>query len=228
MIISPNYKSVSALIKSILTFKDWHALRTHFLAQFDWEISRKSGKSIDSHGSIPWWSYSATHFLDQVIPKDWRVLEVGGGASTEWWYARGNQVVTIENNPTWALQLQSQFRLRTDRVKICQVSEINERSLSEILENESFDVVINDGSNDRNLVGLLLLRYLSETGLYIWDNSDRLEYQDGLRQIMERGYTPLKFFGLSPINAYSSETTILSRKLSFDMTNSIEFKTISY
>ena len=178
----------------------------------NWEASRKSHRSSDSFGAIPWWSYSCTYFLDQVIPKEWTVLELGGGASTEWWSRRGNSVTTLETSSAWAKELSARLAKGGLKSEIVEISEFTEPALDEIIGDRMFDVVVNDGDGDRNLIAFSLLRYVNPDGTYIWDNSDREEYSDSLDRFEEFGWKNLKFFGLAPINAYAGETTVFSRR----------------
>ena len=80
-------------------------MRTHALNQLDWMSSRHQSDSKNFLGPIPWWSYACTHFLDQVVPIEATILEIGGGASSLWWLERGNRVTTFESDHKWATQI---------------------------------------------------------------------------------------------------------------------------
>ena len=108
--VKPEYRTLKSFLKTFLTVKEWHALRTHALSQLDWSASRDQSESNDFLGPIPWWSYSCTHFLDQVVTTDATILEIGGGASTLWWLGRGNHVTTFESNHNWAAQIEARTK----------------------------------------------------------------------------------------------------------------------
>ena len=189
----------------------WHALRTHFLAQMNWQQSRRDGKSLNLSGPTPWWSYGCTDFLDQVVPITSSVLEIGGGASTAWWASRGNSVTTLETDPHWAevqRQANQQFASHTE---VQQIPDLNPSTLIPLLEGKTYHVVVNDGSGNRSDLATVLSSVLSADGIFIWDNSDRLEYAQGMQDLVSAGFKPLHFFGLSPISAYASKTTIFSK-----------------
>ena len=189
----------------------WHALRTHFLAQMNWQQSRRDGKSLNLSGPTPWWSYGCTDFLDQVVPITSSVLEIGGGASTAWWASRGNSVTTLETDPHWAevqRQANQQFASHTE---VQQIPDLNPSTLIPLLEGKTYHVVVNDGSGNRSDLASVLSSVLSADGVFIWDNSDRLEYAQGMQDLVSAGFKPLHFFGLSPISAYASKTTIFSK-----------------
>lgn len=211
MRFSPTYKSPSAIFRTMSSLNHWHALRTHFLAQMNWQQSRRDGKSLNLSGPTPWWSYGCTDFLDQVVPITSSVLEIGGGASTAWWASRGNSVTTLETDPHWAevqRQANQQFASHTE---VQQIPDLNPSTLIPLLEGKTYHVVVNDGSGNRSDLASVLSSVLSADGIFIWDNSDRLEYAQGMQDLVSAGFKPLHFFGLSPISAYASKTTIFSK-----------------
>ena len=73
-----------------------------------------------------------------------------------------------------------------------------------------------------------LLERLSPAGIIVWDNSDRAGVSDLLQYLEKNGFRVLNFFGIGPINAYCSQTSILTRK-SIDIEGrGIEFRIIQY
>ena len=61
----------------------------------------------------------------------------------------------------------------------------------------------------------------------IWDNSDRDEYHDGVNDLKLHGWKGIDFFGLGPINAYASQTTIFTLEPINPSGRKSVFKTIS-
>jgi len=217
-----------AILQSVLSLRQWHALRTHFLSQIGWQLSRVKGSAQDESGPIPWWSYSCTSFLDQTIPTSWTVLEIGGGASTQWWAQRGNSVTTLETDSEWSIKLRNSTTLFGNRVEILDLKDISVASISQILGNRKFDVVVNDGAGERSIIGPYLNSLRSEQGILIWDNSDRLEYTSGIEELKASGLTALQFFGLSPISAYASKTTVFSQSPLSVRGREVSFNEIDY
>ena len=199
------------MLRSLTSLHHWHAIRTHFVAQMNWQHSRRNGASVNLSGPTPWWSYSCTDFLDQVVPISASVLEIGGGASTAWWASRGNSITTIETDPHWAAEQRQANRRFSNRAEVQEVVNLDPSTLIPLLVGKTFDVVVNDGSGNRSDLASVLSAVLSEGGIFIWDNSDREEYLPGIQQLISAGFKPLDFFGLSPISAYASKTTIFSK-----------------
>ena len=225
MEIKPEYRTLKSIFKTLSSVKDWHALRTHALSQLDWGTSRHNSESRNSFGALPWWSYSCTHFLDQVVPTEATVLEIGGGASSVWWLNRGNHVITFESDGNWAEQitkLTKPFAGMHELYTFDRLAEIEDQ-----LEGRTFDVTVNDGSVDRNVCSQILRNHQNQTGLMIWDNSDRDEYLDGVNDLKLHGWKGIDFFGLGPINAYASQTTIFTLEPINPSGRKSVFKTIS-
>ena len=50
---------------------------------------------------IPWITYPALNYLENNIPQNYRILEVGAGTSTFFWTLRGNPVTYLEIDTSW-------------------------------------------------------------------------------------------------------------------------------
>jgi precorrin-6B methylase 2 len=181
------------------------------LGQLGWFDQDFERLLVSGPSPSPWFPYGAVDFLECWVPPEATVLELGGGASTKFWVDRGNTVTTVESDPVWAEVIERNIpggkshQLFVER-------EIGPRSL-EALHLGEFDVIINDfnGGEGRHSVGAWLLEHISPAGLIVWDNSDRESYAPGLRILREAGLGEVSFFGLGPVNAYASETTIFSK-----------------
>ncbi len=80
-------------------------LTEDYLTNSGWIESVRKGQAVDSHGPVPWFTYSATKYLSEIVKSDSRVFEFGAGNSTLWWATRARDVVSVEHDPTWADQL---------------------------------------------------------------------------------------------------------------------------
>lgn len=190
-----------------MSLPTWHALRTHFIAQHDWEASRKSKKAHQFGKVLPWWSYSAINFIDQIVPTSAEVLELGSGYSTLWWLSRGNRVVAIEPSPEWATKVAQEANFASERLRMLNHDPSTALTLPEI-SNTKFDIIVIDHSGDRSTATEDFFPFLADQGILIFDNSDRPEYASGLQFLSNKGYSRLDFFGLGPINAFASQTSI--------------------
>lgn len=56
------------------------------------------------------------------------------------------------------------------------------------------------------------IKTLKDDGVIIWDNSDRVNYQEGYDFLLANGFKRLDFWGIGPVNSYSWCTSIFYRK----------------
>ena len=75
---------------------------------------------------------------------------------------------------------------------------------------EKFDLIIIDG-RDRVNCAHASLTALSDTGVIIWDNTERERYQSGIDVLKSHGFKQLRFTGFIPIDFMPSETSIFYR-----------------
>lgn len=207
----PKKYSVIGLCKSFVSLGRWHALRTFALAQLDWNASRSSRTSTAFGQPIPWWSYSASSFIDQIVPTEASVLEIGSGNSTLWWIARGNEVTALETSEDWARTVRESAGRHSNLELI--VNPLTDGDMSALIPaDHKFDILHIDHSEDRSQAVRSFLPLLKDTGMIIVDNSDRAEYQQALQELTENGYVRLDFFGIGPINAYCWQTSLFYKE----------------
>jgi hypothetical protein len=77
----------------------------------EWRDSRGAGRTPLSD-AVPWITFGAARFLDQIIRRDWKVFEFGSGGSTLYLAGRASQLVTIEHDRAWATRVQGELARR--------------------------------------------------------------------------------------------------------------------
>jgi len=178
------------------------------LTQIGWLESVKRAEPIDAEGRpLPWFTYGAISFLDQIVPTKGFVLEIGGGNSSLWWKARGNHVSVLESNADWAKQLGGQGIDDVTIVSDASAVLLHMERLDKL--GARFDAVVVDGVEPRTAYLLPAAQLLSTTGVLVFDNADRAEYRDALSEWS--GFNRLDFFGLGPQNRYAWGTSVFSR-----------------
>jgi predicted O-methyltransferase YrrM len=199
------------------------------LRQVGW-LSTLEGESQDRNGPIPWLTYAAVDFLDQIVSPEATVLEIGAGASTRFWVQRGNHVVALEGDLTYCASLADS--LDTARCQLIHVSSSDAvrdlcRSYGSL--GQTFDVVIADAFSPRGLYLADAASLVRPSGILVVDNADREEVSQALPPIQEQGFYRLDFFGIGPINKYAWLTTILCRNSSlFSFSRRRSYDTIVY
>jgi glycosyltransferase involved in cell wall biosynthesis len=178
----------------------------NYLSSSGWLNSLFQGKPIDyDNKPIPWYTYPAIEFLEDKINPDSIVFEFGSGNSTLWWANKVKQVISIESDQGWFNQINKkmptnvQLFLETDRQKYADF----------ILQypEQYFDIVIVDGIN-RNSCLENSLSKLKDSGLLIFDNTDKYNYNSSLKLLLSEGYKRIDFYGLIPSYTYKNCTSL--------------------
>lgn len=182
-----------------------------FLAQIGWLRSVKEGLPVDQTGNyLPWFTYPAIYFLNARIKPEMVVFEYGSGHSTLWWSKRVSRVISYEHEIVW---------FRFFEKKIPANVEYSHRdffyggeySKAILGHHNEIDIVVIDG-RDRVNCAKNSLGALRDNGVIIWDNSDRIKYDEGYSYLMQNGFKRLDFEGHGPINFSGWCTSIFYRK----------------
>jgi hypothetical protein len=183
--------------------------RTSALVIAGWPNSRRAGLPVDTVGRpLPWYTYSAIRFLDQIMPLDASVFEYGMGNSTLWWSARATRVECCEHSLEWYTRLKptlpANVTVHLHPMLSEEYVEAGANALSEI------DILVIDGRR-RVASARRSLARISAGGIVLWDNTDRDYYAPGCDYLAEQGFKRLDFWGMGPINVYEWCTTIFYR-----------------
>lgn len=184
----------------------------HYLMQTGWFHSSASYSSIDaSKNPIPWLTYPAIDFLTPRIKSTFRVFEYGSGNSTLWWAPRVKEVIAVEHNAAWAKQVEANIKHLANAQVILEPNPDSPKYAEAIqAQKDKFHIAVIDGSN-RVECAEAALSCLTEDGVIIWDNSDRIEYEAGIESLKNAGFRQLEFTGLAPVNSNRMETSIFYR-----------------
>lgn len=156
---------------------------------------------------IPWYSYPAIEFIQQLDFSDKTVFEYGSGYSTIFWASRCRELTSIEHDARWYQNIQpklypfqADYRLITDLKTYAQSIQ---------MMNKSFDVIIIDGQR-RYACAVVARKHLAPGGMIILDNADW--FVETAKYLRESGLIEVDMAGFSPINHYTLTTSIfLSR-----------------
>jgi len=177
------------------------------LKEDGWFRSVCENAPVDAAGQpIPWISYPALHFLETRTRPDMEVFEFGSGYSTLWWATRVKKVIACESDAGWHAQVQ---KLAPKNVELV-LSAIDEYPGIIARRPEAFDVVVIDGG-DRVRAAESAVAALNRSGVILWDNTDRPEYQRGLELLREQGFARIPFVGPGPVVNITWETSIFYR-----------------
>ena len=175
-----------------------------------WFRSYQEKSSIDASGNpIPWITYPAIDFIRKRLNKDLVVFEFGSGGSTRWWANQVRNVVSVEHDRAWYEKLNQNI---SDNVVLKYVNLTYGGDYSKSIQEyvDCFDIVVVDG---RDRVDCLknCINSLKVGGVVILDNSDRVDYAEGVEFMLNSGFKKVEFTGFCPIVNFKSETAIFYR-----------------
>lgn len=182
---------------------------------------------------LPWWTYRAVDRVDGILQAHGgraQVFEFGAGASTVWLARRAESVVSVEHHPVWADRVRSLIDAAgLDNVEVV-VPEVPAREPAEVpsfapsgrgLDFRSYVDTLADRPGPYDLVAvdgrarLACLRaavnHVSDNGVLLLDDAQRLRYQPGLSEASDAGWVVHRNQGASPCEPLRRETAVLSR-----------------
>ena len=214
LLLAENWGIITALLKQ----------RTNCLMETGWLQSLASARPVNAEREpIPWFTYSAIDFLENILCESWNVFEWGSGNSTMWWAKKVRSVTAIEDDQKWhaeviaSLPINAHVHYKEGEDYVNCVHEY---------PNESFDVIIIDGSQ-RNEAAKACVEKLTDDGIIIFDNSDMQIHDDGQIFLEDNGFTRLDFWGLIPSHLYKNCTSVFFRNIESIKPKSIPSKLVS-
>lgn len=149
--------------------------------------SRKSffdGSDTLENG-YPWLTFGAIIFLENVLKKDFSVLEFGSGGSTLFFSKKTKAVKSFETNPDWF----EKVKQKTTKLKNVEIFYADRKTMSNALKNtkdQSLDIILIDSDPRRSkrldlanlskpklkIGGFLILDNYQKFGLNGFDYSD--------------------------------------------------------
>lgn len=168
--------------------------------------SVRSRSSVDAAGQpIPWYTYPAIEYLQQLDISDKTVFEYGSGNSTLFWAARACRVVCVEDEERWSTHL------RARAPQNCAVlQEADLRRYVEVIGRypEGFDIIVVDGpirGHTRLKCARAAVKHLKPGGMIILDNSDWLP--QSTQVLRDADLLQVDMSGFIPIGDHTQTTS---------------------
>jgi hypothetical protein len=160
--------------------------------------SMRKMMSVDAAGeSVPWFTYPAIDYLNQLDLRDKRVFEYGSGASTMYFAKRCREVVSVEEDIIWYNRMKGQM---PSNVKHLYAKERPDYVNAIAREEGKFDIVVNDGIWRLDCAQAARPK-LADDGFVILDNSDWcVKTSKYYRE--ECDLIEVDMSGMGPINTY--------------------------
>ena len=201
-------KKVHPVLAKIPFYDYWLLKRKSYLKTTGWFNSFRKGVSVDKEGnSIPWFTYGVIELLHDRLPADFSLFEYGCGYGTKWWASRATTVHAVEHEKQWFHRIS---RIMPNHVHIMH-RELGDSYQSAVAESGiKYDVIIIDG-RDRVQCCKKSVSKISDRGIFIFDDTNREKYDEGIKILSGIGYKQLPFRGFSPIEFMECETSVFYR-----------------
>lgn len=184
-----------------------------YLYDEGWFKSLDNGEPVDKNGEpIPWFTYSAIDFLKERLNKNMTVFEYGSGNSTLFFAQRVKEIISVETNKQWYEKIK--LKMPSNAKIILYENDKSDISYSKVIDsfNKKYDIIIIDAI-ERSEVLMNATHFLNESGVIILDNSDRIEYQNSISELISFHFNKIEFWGIQAAYLNKTCTTIIYKKI---------------
>lgn len=193
------------------------AIRNCKILEFEYGHLRSSREwnCVDKNGDpIPWYTYPAIDYLNQLDFRKKSIFEWGSGNSSLFWSKRAESIVSIEDNEFWYQKIKS---LKKENQKILLIIDKEEYINAITKQYIKYDIIIIDGLY-RYECSKIATQYLEEGGMIILDNSDW--YPKTAEVLRKADLIQVDFHGFGPIVGFTTTTSIfIHRKFNMKSLN---------
>jgi len=177
--------------------------------EFGHQLSWRKRLPVDKRGApLPWYTYPAIEYLQQLDFSDCEVFEFGAGNGSLFWAERARRVVSVESDARWCEFVRQAGR---PNLEIRLVEDLTRYPQAIGEEAGAFRVIVVDGQRRYACVQTAVER-LAEGGLIILDNADW--YPKSAAYLRDVGLIEVDFSGFGPVNDYTWTTSLfLTRQI---------------
>jgi len=173
---------------------------------------------------LPWMTYNAILYLNDIITSDFNIMETGCGGSTIFFLNKAcRNLISIEHDDKWMEILINDKRIRKFShrwEKFCEnlnSSDAKETNRSPYLDRikkqpkDKYDLVSIDGRLRSDSL-IIASTKVKNNGYILLDNSERPQYQAGINHLDNLGWKRIDFTGLCYNFDWESSTSIWQKK----------------
>lgn len=201
-------KTILSLITEPKIFISLISLRAWgYLIDMGWFNSFKIKKPVDKDNNpVPWFTYPSIDFISERLTGSMKVFEFGSGNSTLFFANKVQGIISLEHNKEW-FEIISGTLPSNSKIYFVHPKTLEAYMRPLLSSDHKYDVIIIDGLF-RNECLTKSLDYLNESGVLILDDSERVEYSDGINKVLLENFRQLDFWGISPGYLYKKATSI--------------------
>ena len=178
-----------------------------FLKNVGYINSIKKGKPLDANNDpIPWMNYNVISFFKQKLNRQIDMFEFGSGYSSMFFSKYVNTLTSLEYDNNWFNFIKSQLPENAD-LHLCHLDKGLEYSRFLLTLNKKYNLILIDGADRVNCIKSAI-KSLTTNGVIVLDDSQRIEYNEGIEFLEINGFKNIKFEGIKPGSIELYETTI--------------------
>ncbi len=175
-----------------------------WLKDLGWFNSFYKKESVDKNNEpLPWYTYSFIDFLKPRLSKNFNVFEFGSGNSTLWFSKYVNSIKSVEHDKNWYEKVGD--KLPANAEVFYKESKDYPKEVS--ASGKKYEIITIDGI-DRNDCIYQSINSLTQNGVIILDNSERIDYKASIEFLLSNGFKKIDFRGMCPVTPISSCTSI--------------------
>ena len=165
--------------------------------RLDGGVLLKKNTSLTKNNSpLPWVTYSFLDFIDKRLNNDMILFEYGSGNSTFYYSQKVGFVESVEHDKNWFDKVNPKM-LANVMLHYRDLDETNKYEKSIVENNVKYDIIIIDGRKRNNCIDYAL-QAIKDNGVIVLDDSERTQYLNGKKELFNKGYRELNFWGISP------------------------------
>lgn len=145
---------------------------------------------------LPWVTHSFIDFISDRLNKNMDIFEYGSGYSTFFYSKKVKSVTSVEHAREWHDKLKNKLPKNINLIYQESVSDATYCMLA-ASSGKKFDMIIVDGFFRVNCIKNSY-KALEDDGVVILDDSERVEYQEGVRFLEQSCFKHIDFWGISP------------------------------
>ncbi|MEZ4949895.1 MAG: hypothetical protein R2784_10975 [Saprospiraceae bacterium] len=145
-------------------------------------------------------------FLSGKNLKNLHVFEYGAGNSTFYFAKRTQSVTSVEHHEGWVAYLKDKLPSNST-LEVESLENGNAYAEKSKTCNRKFDIILIDGRN-RVECCKASIDAISDSGVFIYDDSHRERYDEGMKVFQNAGYKQIDFWGMGPSSIGKKCTTL--------------------
>jgi hypothetical protein len=189
------------ILNALISFR-----HSGYLKDTGWINSYRKKQPVDAENNpLPWMTHSFIHFIENRLTKEFSIFEYGSGNSTLYFASRVKFVTSLEHNEEWFQKMKK--KIPSNVALTFNEFPSEEYSSSVMRTKDKYDIIIDDAMDRVNVI-YNSIESLTVGGVFILDDSEREDYQEGIELLLKNNFKKLDFWGLAPGVLFNKCTTV--------------------